>query len=202
MTTPAQEAAILDRYTDPANDTPPPQQEIPPRESFTSRRSAKSAAAKAAPTRKVNEPASKPGEFTQPLSDLYSMIALGVSVMDARSGHDDHNCAQTIAENADTIAAAWDDLAQKNAGVRRALRKMVQGGAWAGVIGAHVPIALAIASNHMPGAIPERAEPSEPTQPEPEPVAPAPPQAARKRSTAKRGTSKTARTTNQRRSRV
>lgn len=139
-----------------------PEQNVPPRESFSDRVRARRGTATPKPAKKASErvPASKPGEFVEPLTQFYTMAGMGVAMLDARGGHDDHTCGPTIAENAVKIATAWDELAQKNDQVRKTLRTMLQGSAWAGVIGAHLPIAMAIFSQHMPGSIPPIMKPA------------------------------------------
>lgn len=150
-----------------------PEQGVPPREGFMTRARSRKAAPKPA-AKKASErvPASKPGEFVEPLTQMYTMIGMGTVALDVRAGHEDHNCGPTIVENAEKIAQSWDELAQKNDNVRKALRTMLQGSAWAGVIGAHLPIAMAIFSNHAPGSVPTIMKPQqpEPKQERPEPV--------------------------------
>ena len=140
------------------------EQETPPREPrFQRKRSSPTAkATKATTARRVAEPPSKPGTFVEPLETIYSMVGVGVSMIDKP----DHECGPVIAENAHDIAVKWDELAQKNPDVRRALRKLTQGSAWAGVIGAHVPVALAIIAVHAPGALPSQRKPADDQQSE------------------------------------
>lgn len=127
-----------------------PEQGTPRREGFADRvRSRRQAPPKPTKTT-VKEPVSKPGEFVDDLEQLYTMIGMGVVMVD-KGDHVGDDCSTIIITNAHDIAVKWDELAQKNPNVRRTLRKLLQGGAWAGVIGAHIPIALAIMSNHMPG---------------------------------------------------
>jgi hypothetical protein len=120
------------------------------------------------------ERASKPGEFIEPLEEMYALAGFGVSMFDH-----DGVCGPAIANSAHQAAVAWDELAQKNPAVRRSLRKLTQGSAWAGVFTAHLPIALAIFTAHMPKeglpgpfrAMVEKQPETEPeTEPEPEPV--------------------------------
>lgn len=196
VTTPPVED-ILNQYTDPSNgpvqETPTPEKrgDIPTVEALNAK-----------------EPPSRKGEFIEPMANLYGFIALGVAVAEAQTGRKD-NCAKTIDDNAVAIATAWDDLARTNPNVRRVLRKLTAGGAWGGIIMAHMPIALAIANNHMPGVIPEITMPSEQSSPEtPEPESgPGPGEVSppRKRTAKKappRRTAKTAQAVNRRRSAV
>lgn len=103
----------------------------------------------------------KPGMFVEPLEGIYTAIGMGVSAFDKHEVEDEAGnktivplCGFAIASNAHSIATQWDSLAETNPQVRRALMKLLQGGAWAGVIGAHLPILGAIISNHMPGLMP------------------------------------------------
>lgn len=59
--------------------------------------------------------------------------------------------AQTLVASSDVCAAAWIELAEENDNVRRALLGMLEGGVWAKVFAAHLPILLAL--------IPERVWP-------------------------------------------
>lgn len=51
--------------------------------------------------------------------------------------------ADAIVEQAESCANAWMELAKKNDAVRKALLAMMEGGAWGGVIFAHLPIVMA-----------------------------------------------------------
>ena len=98
----------------------------------------------------VREPASKPGEFVEALTPIYTAIGVAVSFRDR-----DGICGPAIVSNAEKCAIAWDELAQKDPAVRRALRTMTRGSAWGAVIAAHGGIALAIAAAHGPmGMVP------------------------------------------------
>lgn len=99
---------------------------------------------KKAPAR---EPVAKKGEFIQPLEDMYTTVALGVGLFDMQ-------CAGAISDSAPACAKAWQDLAEKNPNVRRVLRQVTEGGAFAGLIIAHAPIIVAVASHHMPQLLP------------------------------------------------
>lgn len=130
-----------------------PEQEVPPKESFATRaRSRRNAPKATKPKERV--PASKPGEFVDDLERLYKMAAMGVDFMDGMRGNLDHNCGDTIKDNAHDIAVKWDELAQKDDSVRKMLRMLTQGSSWGGLMMAHAPIALALLSNHAPGSLP------------------------------------------------
>lgn len=130
-----------------------PEQETPPKESFAARaRSRRSAPKTTKPKERV--PASKPGEFVDDLERLYKMAAMGVDFMDGMRGNLDHNCGDTINDNAHEIAVKWDELAQKDDSVRKMLRMLTQGSSWGGLMMAHAPIALALLTNHAPGSLP------------------------------------------------
>jgi hypothetical protein len=103
------------------------------------------------------EPPSKPGEFVEPLTQFYVMAGMTVAALDKH----DQVCGPAIAESAEQCAQAWDDLAQKNPAVRRALRSMLQVSAVGAVVSAHLPIMIAILTQHMPGAVPPSMRPVE-----------------------------------------
>lgn len=106
----------------------------------------------------VKEPASKPGEFVEPLTEFYVLAGMTVSMLDKK----DQVCGPAIAESAESCAKAWDELAQKNPAVRHAIRSMLQVSAVGAVVSAHLPIMIAILTQHMPGAIPPAMRPAPP----------------------------------------
>jgi len=114
---------------------------------------------KRATTARKTVPASKPGEFVEPIRDLYTYMGMGLSVYDMRQGHvitdNDGNmitpCGMSVIENADKIANAWDELAQKNPAVRKALRGLVTTSIAGQLIAAHAPIVFAIVQGHVIG---------------------------------------------------
>jgi len=55
---------------------------------------------------------------------------------------------QAIIASAGACAEALDELAKQDPRVRAALDKMLTGGAWSKVLAAHLPIALALVTNH------------------------------------------------------
>lgn len=117
-------------------------------------------------TRAKAVPASKPGEFVEPMTDMYTWLGMGMSMFDFHSGHveTDSNgmpvapCGVTIVKNAPKIAEAWDTLAQKNPAVRKALRGLTTTSIAGQLIMAHAPIAAAIIQGHVIGTRNEQPE--------------------------------------------
>lgn len=70
------------------------------------------------------------------LSMVYTSAAILVSPIRPK-------LAQALTLNADDCADAWCELAETNNGVRRAILKMIEGGAWGTLIAAHLPIMFA-----------------------------------------------------------
>lgn len=107
-------------------------------------------AEKRAKTTKSAPPENVPGQFVQPLEDFYNLIAVGVMPfkpavsMVIMSPVDAENpTGKTVARN---CAEAWDELAQKNESVRRALKTLTTAGVYGAIIMAHAPIAMAAMS--------------------------------------------------------
>lgn len=57
-------------------------------------------------------------------------------------------CAEVIAAGAPQLAEAWAALAKENANVKRVLDKMMQGGAWGGVVVSTAAVVIPIAGHH------------------------------------------------------
>jgi hypothetical protein len=77
------------------------------------------------------------------LADLYVQAAVILGIATGPTG----NMAGTvIASKAGVLAESWIDLAERDPRVRRAIKSILQGGGWAGVIAAHVGVALPIAA--------------------------------------------------------
>jgi len=89
----------------------------------------------------------KPGELTQPITQFYVLLGLGIAPFAPFT-------SATIGNNAEQCAQAWDKLAQENDAVRRVLLAMIETGAWAGLVAAHTPIAIAVMMET--GRMPER----------------------------------------------
>lgn len=89
-------------------------------------------------------PKGKPGQFVEPVEQIYTGLALTLMPFDAQ-------CATVIMENGNRCALAWDDLAQRSDAVRKALIALSQTSAWGTMLIAHAPILLAVAGHHMPG---------------------------------------------------
>lgn len=85
------------------------------------------------------------------LAQLYVNAGLIASMFGGNGG----NVAGTIiAHKADTLAGSWIDLAEKDQRVKRAIQSILQGGAWSGVIMAHVGVAMPVAA--VTGLLPRR----------------------------------------------
>lgn len=103
------------------------------------------------PTERVKKSTSKLGTNTkarssvrkltqadlEKLSGMYAYLGMGVMPFNEDAG-------LTIAKSGDSCAQAWGDLAASNDGVRRAILAMLEGGAWGGVILAHMPIVMSL----------------------------------------------------------
>lgn len=81
------------------------------------------------------------------LTEMY--VSIGTMVIVA-----DPTCGLAVVQAAPEIGAALDNLAKENKSVRKALEKMLQGGAWGGVIMAHFPIITTVLAHH--GLLPEQ----------------------------------------------
>lgn len=102
-------------------------------------------AEKRAKATKSPPPENRPGQFIQPLEDLYTLIAVGVmpfkpAVSMTILGPAQEGGEKTVARN---CAEAWDELAQKNESVRRALKTLTTAGVYGAIVMAHAPIAMA-----------------------------------------------------------
>src|ERR1035441_2739000 len=76
------------------------------------------------------------------------VIAKGMTVLYQRAGKLirawDRDIGQTVIDCAEDCGSAWDDLAKVNPRIRRALMKMIKGGAMGQILMAHAPIGMAI----------------------------------------------------------
>jgi len=97
---------------------------------------------------KKTVPASKEGQFTETLLQMYGMVAMGIGMKDPQ-------CAQVIMKQAEDCAVAWDKLAVENDSVRKVLFALTNVTGVGAVVAAHVPIAMAIAAHHGPGLGPK-----------------------------------------------
>lgn len=77
------------------------------------------------------------------LEQLYTMAGAMTTMVDQQIG-------TTIIIQASACAESLDDLAAKNPRVKKALEKMLQTSVYAGVIAAHIPIVVAIATKYVP----------------------------------------------------
>lgn len=97
-----------------------------------------------AKTRKPPPPRRK-GMFIEPLENIYASMAIVLMPFDPI-------CANAIAAAAPACAKSLDDLAYQNDAVRRMIFALVNTSAIGAVITAHLPILLAVAIHHVPGA--------------------------------------------------
>lgn len=88
-------------------------------------------------------PAMPRGGLKSSLTQMYTGIGMAVMPFDPA-------CGRVVIENAETCAAALDELAKTNPAVRRVLMSLVTTSAWGAVIMAHAPILMAVAMHHVP----------------------------------------------------
>lgn len=96
--------------------------------------------------RKKPAPRAKKGAFVEPLTELYSTLAIMLMPFDAQ-------CANVVMKSAEQCAQSMDELAYQNESVRRALTAITQTSAWGAVIFAHMPIIMAVVMHHGPGGM-------------------------------------------------
>jgi len=123
-------------------------------------------------------PQHRPGQITKGMNKLYRRAGKIVRAMDADIGIAIIEATKNTAEpdengeitEDDSVGAAWEEVARTNPRIRRALLKMIAGGAWGSLVMAHAPIGLAIAMKpavlrHIPFSklIASFAEPDEDT---------------------------------------
>lgn len=100
----------------------------------------------AAPKDKLSEkvvPKNKVDILSVSLPGMYSTLGAFVCMVDVP-------CGTAIIESADDCAKSLIEVAKNNPKVANALLKLMEGGAWGGVIVAHAPIIMAIAVHHKP----------------------------------------------------
>lgn len=97
-------------------------------------------------------PKPRPGALVKPLEQFYASIGVTVSAFDPA-------CGLVLMDNARPCAEALDTLARENEAVRRAILMLTQTSAWGGVMIAHLPILVMIATHHGPREIGERTGP-------------------------------------------
>ncbi len=90
-------------------------------------------------------PENKPGQFVEPLTDFYNTVAIAlmpfkpaVAMTIMTPAREDDT--RTVAEN---CAIAWDEAAQKNESIRRALKTFTTIGVYGALFIAHAPIFMA-----------------------------------------------------------
>lgn len=102
-------------------------------------------------TREV-PPKPRPGSLVRPLEQFYTSVGVTLSAFDA-------GCGMAVVENAKTCAESLDTLARENDAVRRAILLLTETSAWGGVMIAHLPILLMVATHHGPREVGERIAP-------------------------------------------
>lgn len=85
------------------------------------------------------------------LAQFYSTIGVGAGMFGGNAGN---FAGQLVARRSGELASSWIDLAERDIRIKRAIQSLLQGGAWSGVIFAHVGVALPIAA--YLGVIPEQ----------------------------------------------
>lgn len=90
-------------------------------------------------------PPFRAGTIAKGMNALYRKAGRLIRIWDYEIGS--AVIAITRAEEDDdvTVGDAWEDLAKQNPRIRAALLKLMHGGAWTGLVTAHLPILLAIA---------------------------------------------------------
>lgn len=86
-------------------------------------------------------PTRQKGKYVAPLTELYGFVGMGLLVVDPV-------CGKAVLESAEGCAKSVDELAYKNAAVRRVVESLTQTSAIGAVVMAHMPILLAVASHH------------------------------------------------------
>lgn len=84
------------------------------------------------------------------LTDLYSQVGIYGGMVAGQTGN---LAGAVLTRNAPHLASAWIDLAEKDSNVRATIRKILQSGGWAGVLGAHVFTFLPILA--LAGVLPQ-----------------------------------------------
>jgi len=102
----------------------------------------------------------KPGELVEPLTNYYMTLALfltpvkpdvAMSIMaPVVVGIEDDGVTGVTKTRAQVCAEAWDELAQENDAVRRAVLWLIEGGKWGAVFMANLPILMAAFPAAMP----------------------------------------------------
>lgn len=96
---------------------------------------------------KINTP--PPGQAEKlcaNLADMYRFAGMTVSMAD-------QNCGRAIVQQADDLGNSWVELAKSSPSFRRFLARMQQASGIGTVLTAHVPLAMAVVSHHMPGLL-------------------------------------------------
>lgn len=83
------------------------------------------------------------GQFVEPVTRAYVMIGGVIAIRDP-------HCGRVIVMQAEAAAVALDDLAYTDEFTRRILWSLTQTGKYGAVIGAHLPILIAVLIHHVP----------------------------------------------------
>ncbi len=91
-------------------------------------------------------PPYRPGVISRGMNKRYRQLGKLVRAMDPAVGGALISMAENTAEDGedDSVGAAWEELARSNPRIRRFCLRMVQGGAWGGLMMAHMPLFVAI----------------------------------------------------------
>lgn len=104
--------------------------------------------------RRGRPPGSKNQTSVKKIEDALNEYIAGIAMMFALAN--DQHCAAVVAQGGPRLAQAWAEVAKQNPAVYRVLERMMQGGAWGGVIISTLAIALPIMEHHnvLPAGLP------------------------------------------------
>lgn len=88
----------------------------------------------------------RPGQITRGMNRRYRQLGKLVRAMDPAVGGALISMAENSADDGedDSVGAAWEELARSNPRIRRFCLRLVQGGAWGGLLMAHMPLLIAV----------------------------------------------------------
>lgn len=98
------------------------------------------------PKKPTGKPAGRPPALQKQLEEFFMMGGMMVA------GTINRFDGEVLAENSAELAKAWNELAQKNATIKRILEGMMETSTWSTVLMTTAAVAIPIAQNH--GAIP------------------------------------------------
>lgn len=102
-------------------------------------------ATKRTPPKTKPAPAYRQGALIEPLTRLYATGAIGIMPFAPRTG-------ETVLNQAEECAKAWDDWARTSPAVRRILYPLLNVSAGAAVFAAHLPILLSVVMEMRPNS--------------------------------------------------